>query len=338
MAATIDDIARFAGVGRSTVCRALRNETRISTETRERILKIAEELEYRPNRIALSLSLGKSRLVGVLVTPTAVPVFNTLIEPIEKGLRSAGYSILFCSSSGDSETELATVDQMIDNHVDGVIIHPRISKPDPEIYRKLIKSGAKVVVIDRFVEGLDTPQIIVNDYQASRLATEYLISMGHRKIGDLSIPISEYAGRMRLRGYRDALNAAGIPDNDSYVVEVQLGHEDGATAMAELLQVKDRPTAVIARHDYVAIGAMRAIREAGLRIPEDISIMGAGDCWYDDMLCVPLTSLHYPYDELARSAIDVLLPMLGGESVESTVRVLDVSLVERSSCAPPHEM
>ncbi len=335
MAATIDDIARVAGVGRSTVCRALRNEARIRPDTKARILAIADDLKYRPNRIARSLALGKSRMVGILATPTVIPVFNTLIEPIETALRKSGYSMLFNSASGDPVTERATIEHMIDNQVAGVIVHPRLSKPDAEIYKKLINFGANVVVIDRYVEGLEVPQIVLNGYQTARLATAHLMSFGHRKIANLTISHANYAGQERLRGYRDALSAAGISENPSYIIETQLSPEDGTRAMEQLLNLADRPTAIICRHDFVAIGAMRAILAAGLSIPRDISVIGAGDCWYDDMLRVPLTSLHYPYEDLSSIAVGVLLDMMEGRQFQPSVQTLDATLVKRSSIAPP---
>jgi LacI family repressor for deo operon, udp, cdd, tsx, nupC, and nupG len=221
------------------------------------------------------------------------------------------------------------------HRVAGVIVHPSSTHASPVYYQELIDSGVKLVTFDRYIEGVAAPQVVGDDYRAARLPTEYLISLGHRDIVHLAIPESSYAGRERARGFRDAMEAAGIPVTPSSTIEVRLGAEYGQRAMERILKRRERPTAVLTRQDIVAVGAMRAIYAAGLRIPEDISIIGNGDFWCGDMLRPALSTVHHPVEEMARIATQRLLDILSGQDVQPQTEVLDVRLVIRGSCGPP---
>lgn len=335
MSVTIDDIARLSGVGRTTVFRALKGKDRISPETRAKIQKIAEELNYRPNPMATGLAKGTTNFVGILATPSIIPVFQAVLEPIDNLLREAGYNILLQTSSGRPEDEHLSLEQLMHQRVAGLIVHPSSTHASPEIYQELVESGVKLVIIDRYIEGVHAPQIVGDDYNAAYLATKYLISLGHRDIVHMAIPMTSYAGQERDRGFRTAMTEAGIPVIASSVVETRMGSEHGEQVMAKILKRKKVPTAILARQDVVAIGAMRAIYAAGLSIPDDISIVGNGDFWCDDMLRVSLTTVQHPVEQMANLAAQHLLDMLSGKSIEPSTTVLDVQLIVRGSCAVP---
>ncbi|MCL5102885.1 MAG: LacI family transcriptional regulator [Armatimonadetes bacterium] len=335
MATTVYDIARAAGVGRTTVLRALWDKDDISPETKARIKKLAAEMKYRPNHIARSLVMGHSNFVGVMATPSVFPSSYGTIELIESALRDADYSMLLSSSGGHPGGERRVLEQLVANRVAGIIAIPASNSADPEVYQELIDSGVKMVTLDRCVEGLKAPQVIGDDYRAARLATEHLISLGHKSIVYLAIPLTSYAGRERARGFQDAMSEAGIRITSSSMVETQFGEEFGFAAVRELLKRKTPPTAIVARHDIVAAGVIRAIYAAGLSIPDDISLVGNGDIWCSDILRVPLTTVRHPIQDMARKAISKLLSMLSGESVDSAIEVLGVEFVTRMSTAPP---
>lgn len=332
MAVTQSDVAKAAGVDRATVTRALNDDWRISEKTKEKVKAAARQLRYRPNHIARSLAMGKSGVVGVVVTPTVLPVFAAIIEPIEASLRKAGYSILFFTT-GDFAGERACLEQLLEHQVDGLIAIPGQGEDIRAGYQELLDAGAKVVLLDRGLEGLPVPQIIGDDYLSAKLATEHLLSLGHRNIVHLAMPTTSHAGRERMRGFLETMEEAGVHTSPSSVVTTDFGEEAGARAMSRVLKRKDRPTAVVARHDVVAIGALYAIYEAGLRVPEDISLVGAGDIWCASVLRVPLTTVHHPLRQVSEMGVKLLLDLLGGKDVEPRTHKLPVELVARESCA-----
>ncbi|MHB9038796.1 MAG: LacI family DNA-binding transcriptional regulator [Armatimonadota bacterium] len=335
MATTVYDIARAAGVGRTTVLRALWDKDDISEETKARIKKIAAEMKYRPNHIARSLVMGHSNIVGVMATPSVFPSSYGTIELIESTLRDSDYGMLLSSSGGHPGGERRVMEQLVANRVAGIIAMPASNSADPEVYQELIDSGVKMVTLDRCVEGLKAPQVIGDDYRSAKLATEHLISLGHKRIVYLAIPLTSYSGRERARGFRDAMNEAGIQITSSSMIETQFGEEFGFVAAQELMKQKIPPTAIVARHDIVAAGVIRAIYAAGLSIPDDISLVGNGCIWCSDILRVPLTTVCHPIRDMAKKAIAKLLDMISGVPVDPTVEVLGVDLVTRESTAPP---
>jgi len=333
MGVTVYDIARAAGVGRSTVCRALTGIGYVSPETRARVLKVAKELKYRPNHIASSLAGGRSRFVGVVAGPSIGLTFDSTIVPIQASLRDVGYSMLFYASSDSVDLERGLLDELMQDRVAGVIAVPSSATANPRTYQDLVEADVSLVILNRQVEGLSVPQVVCDDYNTARLAAEHLISLGHRDIVCLSVPQQYRAGRVRVRGFRDAMDEAGIALDDTAIVETGFSYKSGAEAMAKVIERKRRPTAVIARHDIVAMGAIDAILAAGLSVPDDISIVGNADIWCGALTRVPLTTINHPLEEMGRLGVDKLLAMLAGESVEPTTVVLPAELVVRSSTA-----
>lgn len=333
MAVTISDIARAVGVGTITVSRALRGEGYVSSEKKALILSKAKEMGYQRNDVARSLVLGRTRMIGFMVTFN-LAALQTVVEPIERVLREAGYPVLLHSPSDTPEAQTMCLDQFLQNRVAGVIAFPGVSMNDIAPYQRLIDSGTKVVILDRPMENLQTPQIAVDNYRIARLATEHLVSLGHRNIVHLAMPEISEASHQRIRGYKDAMESAGITVTPSMIVPTDLTERDGAKAMTEILKRKNRPTAIVARHDLVAMGAMRAIYSAGLSIPEDISIVGTGNIWDTNVFRVRLTTVHYSTRWMARTGAKFLLEMLKGEDISPEIITLKARLLVRSSTAP----
>ncbi len=257
-----------------------------------------------------------------------------VMKPVQKGLTDAGYIMVFYTTGGDAESERVCLEQLIQNRVAGVIVLPSSNTEGAEIYQELVDAGIKLVIIDRYIEGLDVPQVVGNDYLSARLATQYLISLGHKAIVHLAIPRTCFAGRERARGFEDALGEAGLPFDPASIIETQFGAQYGYELTVELLKRRNPPSAILARQDVVAVGAMRAINEAGLKMPKDISLIGTGDIWFADTLRVGLTTVRHPLDKMARIGVQRLLDLLSGKSVSSEPAVLDVELVIRDSCGP----
>lgn len=335
MAATIVDIAKKAGVGEATVVRALRGSGYVSKATKARVLKVAAEMDYRPNRIARSLALGKSEFVAIVAPAFGVNAVQPYIGPIEQGIRAAGYSMLFYLATSPS-AELDCFEEVLSKRAAGVIVMPASLNQDPKPYQMLVEKGVKMAIMDKTVEGVPVPQIMVDHYKSGRLAAEHLIGLGHRDIVYLAIPRNSRVGNDRARGFLDAMTNAGIPTEGS-IIEVQENTEEaGKAALADLLKRPHMPTAVVARHDLMAIGVMQAAFAAGLPVPEDLSLVGHGNMPIVHALRAPLTSVQTPTDKLSKLAVEKVFAMLAGEEVPPEVTVLDVELMVRGSTAPPH--
>ncbi len=332
---TIGDVARAAGVSRSTVSKAFGSKGFVSPETKARVIRVATELNYHPSHIARSLSLGTSGLIGVVATPSILTVFENFVEPIERAIRDAGYSLLLYTSSGDPESERLCLVDLIQKRVDGVIAIPSSNPADVKAYQDVVDSGIKLVVLDRCVEGLMVPQVGGDDYEAGRLATEYLLELGHRRIVYLAIPRTSSSGHQRAQGFIDAMARAGVPMDESSIIDTGFGEEFGEKAMESLRTRKALPTGIIARHDLNAIGVMRVALASGLSVPGDISIVGNADISLADMVKVPLTTVRHPSRQMAVMGATRLLELLAGQHVHPEITRLPVQLVIRSSCAAP---
>lgn len=335
MATTIDDIARAAGVHRSTVGRALLNDGRLAPQTRKRIRALAAKMNYRPNQWARSLSVGRSRIIGVLAPSSNTREFYTVYETIRVGLAKHGYTVVLYVADGYPSDKSACLDPLINDRVAGALVHPTFEPAGASAYKSLTDFSAKLMVIDGYIEGLDAPQVLADPYRSFRASTEYLISLGHERIAYLATRRTTYVGRERARGFREALGEARIAAGPSPIVETPLGKEDGAAVTTRLLRRKRPPTAILARHDLVAMGAMEAVFAAGLSVPEDVSIVGYQDVEYASMLRVPLTTVRYPADELGKIVVDTMVAMLAGKEVEPKTHLLEEEMIVRASCAPP---
>jgi LacI family transcriptional regulator len=335
MPSTVYDIARVAKVSTTTVLRALWDKGDIKPETKERILRIAAEMNYRPNLVARSLTMGRSHFVGMIVTPFVTSSYSETIGFVVRSVREAGYVTLCYTTDGSQDSELMCIDHLASARVAGAIVIPQADTKNAPVYQELVDSGMKLVVAHSFIEGLKAPQVVGDNYQVTYKSARYLASLGHRDIVYLAIPQDCALGKERALGFRDALSEAGIDAPPSSIVTCELSEEAGREAVTALLRRDRVPTAVIARHDLVALGVMRAVLDAGLSIPDDLSVIGNTDIQVGDLLRVPLTTVRHPYQQVARVASEKLVRMLEGEKpVVPDVTRLEVELIERASCGP----
>lgn len=334
MTCTVNDIARIAGVGRSTVLRALSDKPDVSEDTRKRIKALAVEMRYRPNYIARSLTRGKTSLVGVLCKPSIYYASHSVIEAVTIGLRKGGYSTLLFMSGNENGTDESAVEQLLKSRVDGVIAVPGSMTP-PATYHELVEAGVKLVTLDGLIDDLSVPQITGDNYKSARISIEHLVGLGHRRIAYLGIPQISNVGRERALGVRETLQSFGIPIDESLFHEIDFSESSAERCTEDILAQANRPTALLVRHDVAARGAMRAIYNAGLSIPADISIVGNGDILGSDMFRVPLTTVRFPARHMADFCVSTLLDMLAEKEVDPVTTVFDVELIVRSSTAPP---
>jgi len=332
MPTTLEDIARALNVSKMTVSRAINNHPEISRETRERVLAAAQKMNYRPNQFARALTSKHSYLIGIVVPDLMHSYFAEICRGVEAHARPAGYQNLICSTDEDARKELDEIEALW-TRTDGLIVASTVTAGETKFYRRLLTEGGKVVLIDRLVDGLRCPAVTTDDVQVGRLATEHLIKLGHRKIGHLrGTSVSTSQGR--FEGYQQAMSQAGLKIDNALVRDCGFTEADGIAAMGDWIAAGDLPPAIFAANDAAAIGAMEALHDAGINVPNDVALVGAGNIHYGDMLRVPLTTVSWSKAAMGQEAAGLLLELIDGNKPARKKRHVTVppELVIRRSC------
>src|SRR5262245_1262644 len=332
MPVTLADIARELGVSKMTVSRAINNHPLINPDTRQRVLVVARRMNYQPNQHARALATSRSNLIGIVVPDLMNLYFAEVVRAVESIARPAGLQLLICSTDEDATREIGEVEALL-QRTDGLIISSVLAPTETRTYRKLVKDGAKIVLVDRTMRNLQCPAVATDNVQVGRVATQHLISLGHKRIGHLSGDASSVSAD-RLEGYRQALAEHKIRFDESLVCACGLLESEGYSAMRSWLAEGNVPRAVFAVNDPAAIGAMKAMEEAGVRIGKDIALVGAGNIHYGDMLRVPLTKVSWSRAEMGQHAARLLIELMSGEAHSPRSRnvVLPPELIVRNSC------
>jgi LacI family transcriptional regulator len=332
MPVTLADIARELGVSKMTVSRAINNNALISPETRRRVLEVARRMNYQPNQHARALATNRSYLIGVVVPDLMNLYFAEVARAIESIARPAGFQLLICSTDEDPTREIGEVEVLL-QRTDGLIISSVLAPTDTGAYRKMMRSGAKIVLVDRTMRNLRCPVVATDNVQVGRIATEHLINLGNVRIGHLSGDASSVSND-RLEGYKLALGEHGLRFDRSLIRPCGLLESEGYLAMRKWLAKGDLPEAIFVVNDPAAIGGMKALEEAGLVIGKEVAIVGAGNIHYGDMLRVPLTTVSWSRAEMGQQAARLLLQAMAGEAIPPKSRNVSLppELIVRNSC------
>ncbi len=330
---TILDIASKLKLSAMTVSRALNDKPEVRRETRQRVVRCATALGYRPDRWARSLVTRTSSIIGVVVPDISHSYFAEITFGIQQVLDRVGYDILLCHSRGHRDKEKAEIDMLVGSRAAGLIVASEQAERSYEIFTELKKRAIPFVLVDRFFPKARFASVRVDDVAVGRLATECLIELGHRRIAHICGPALSPAS-LRRRGYLEALDRVGIDVNKDWIVGGNFDLESGRRAMERLLEVDLRPTAVFAGNDPMAIGAVYACREAGLRVPDDMSIVGAGNIEGRYHPNPFVTTLDWPRKELGRIAASMLLAAIKNPAdAHAAVKVFEPKLLIRQSTA-----
>lgn len=332
MAVTIKDVAKHAGVSVCTVSRVLNNTYRnkVSAQTRKRVLEVSEELGYRPSIIARGLKGKTTNLVGYVVPNVASSFLANTLMGIQKTAEDYGYSILVYTTMGDIAKDIEYLRILKEKRVDGILWLP-LQQIIHDIYQEVAEE-TKLIQIYNSLEGIDAPSFLVDHYKGGYLATKHLLEKGHTKIAHLSAPNTlDRHGLQRLSGYKQALEEKGIKPDDSIIVESGYSWQGGYKAAKSLFSkpYSHTPTAIFAVTDMVAWGALRYIKEKGMKIPEDVAIVGYDNLDIAEKVDPPLTTVSQPKEELGKIAMDHLLQAIRGKPISSML--FDPELVVRSS-------
>ena len=335
MPVRMKDIAADLGLSMVTISKVLHGHPDIGEETRQRVLKRVKELRYQPNVAARSLVTGRSYLVGLVVPDLLHPFFAEVAKSLARTLRTRGYSLIIASSEEDPEIEEQEVEHMVARRLDGLVV--AAATTSRALFDRLDKEQLAYVLIDRSFSGLSANFVGMDDIAAGSLATQHLIDRGCARIAHIR-GRDDSTGTQRLEGYRRAMNAAGMAVLEKYVILRETVDTEsrlqGYEAMQRLLAVKPRPDGVFCYNDPMAIGAMDAVLNAGLRIPDDIAIIGCGNLHYDDSLRVPLSSIDQQSKLIGERAGKLVLGMIQAKTrTKPKSVVLEPQLVERASTA-----
>ena len=333
---TMKRIAGELGVSITTVSKVLNNRDDIGHATRARVLAKVAELGYQPNAVARSLTLRRTHTLGVVIPDLMHSFFVEIVAGLEATASARGYGLLLCSSNEDPAKERQELDMLRQRQVDGIVLGSANASGNTDLLLQLTSLGIGLVMIDRDDHpDVRCDRVVTDDEEVGRLATAHLIERGRRAIAHITGTSVVHAKR-RADGYRLALKAKGIKVKPEWIVRGGFKEADGYKAMKKLLGMKPRVDAVFAANDPSAIGAMKAIWDAGLRVPEDIAVVGAGDIALGDLLRVPLTTVSWSREDQGKSAAELLLQRIddeldGGEPQGPQRVVIPPKLVARRS-------
>jgi LacI family transcriptional regulator len=310
MSVTMKLVAAELGVSVTTISKVLNNHADIGEATRQRVLAKVEQLGYRRNAVARSLTLRRTHTLGVIVSDLMHSFFVEVVSAIEAALGSRGYGLLLCNLGEDPAKERWQLEMLLERQVDGVILASTNAQRNGDLLRYLQSQGKGLVLIDRDDhQGLRCHRVVTDDEKVGRLATSHLIALGHRRIAHLAGPRLVHA-RRRHRGYLASMRQAGLAVDDRWVVEGGFVEQAGYEAAMRLFEAAPDVTAIFAVNDPAAIGAMKAAWESGRRVPDDLAVIGAGDIAHGDMLRVPLTTVSWSRDELGREAARLIIDQI----------------------------
>jgi len=328
---TIKQIAKLAGVSTATVSRVINSKSGVAMKTQRKVKKIIRRYRYKPNSTARSLVTKRSNSIGLLLSDITNPAYAEIVNVIEREAMKSGYVVIFFSTGNDPKLQKCGIDFLREKQVDAMIF-ASVFLHDPAV-EKLTGEGFPFVLINRRLEHDIADYVVMDDVLGGYKATEHLIKLGHRRIGMISGPISYSTGSERLEGYRKALHEHNIPVDRKLIKMGDFRKDSGYRAAKQFIRITPRPTAIFAANDYMAIGAFEAILDDGLRVPEDIAIVGHDDVEWASFGGIRLTTVRGDKLEMGKRAVQLLMKKLKHENTNNLCHiVLEPKLIIRDSC------
>lgn len=321
-----------------TVSRVINDQRGVSAETRLKIEKAIAELNYAPSKVASSLISSKTELIGMIVPDVSNPFFGPIVRGAETTARKAGFRMLLCNSESDLRLERDYVSDLVAHRVEGLIIAPVGDRSDAHL-RRLVEGGFPIVLLDRSIAGLEVDSVSLDNAEGAQRMMVHLIAVGHRRIAFVNDTDDVSTGRDRLKGVKAGLAAAGIPFTDDLIFHTTTDQIGGYRATQQILLMTERPTAIFTVNNMTAVGAMQALRQANLKVPEDISLVCFDDVQHLAVISPFLTVLDQPAETMARVATQLLLERIAGNGGKQARSVtFPGNLIVRESCGAklPH--
>jgi LacI family transcriptional regulator len=326
---TIKEVAQAAGLSPTTVSRYLNRDIVLPTASAARIDEAVRLLDYRPNRLARNLSLGKSHIIGLIIPEISNPFFANLASAVEDVAFAAGYGVLVCNTHNDVEREFSYLRLLSSRQLDGIVFLT-CQADNPELL-SILSQNHPVVLVDEDIEGVLAPRVFSENRTGACLATRYLLEHGHRRIGFIGGPENLLSSRERFAGFTTALSDQGTPAQARLVRFGRYTTDFGREVATEFLRSRNPPTAIFATSDYVALGVLHAATDLGVPVPRKLSLVGFDDMPFAAFLSPPLTTVRQPIRELGKSGTDMLFQLINGELSNAPTLRLPVQLIERGS-------
>ena len=332
--ATIRDVAAAAGISIAVVSRVLNDGTGpVAPATRERVLKVMEELSYRPRTAARELKSGPTTTLGLLLADVTNPFFARLADSIVREARSRGVQVILMTTQEDARLEQDALDTLAARRVGGVIATP--TSTNAASWQRLIELDTNIVFVDRYVEGVvEADHVSIDNERSAREATEHLLDLGHTRIGFISGPLSTTTGRARTEGHLATLARRGARVDSQLVCNIPFRGDQGADAVGSLLNLADPPTAIIVANTAQVAASVRRIRQSSIRVPDDLSLIVFDDNPWTELFTPALTIMRQPIAMMAAHSVDLALARLGGSAEPHSV-VIEAEFVVRSSTQAP---
>lgn len=336
---TIVDVARRARVAPMSVSRVINGNGYVSKDMRERVLRVVKELNYHPNALARSLKSQRTQVIGILLPDIVNPFSAELVRGIQEILLPQGYSFFISTSERSVSREQAALRALFEHRADGLIVATRETKETNDFLMRLAEPGMPMIVVGRQFNHPRVDYVTADHWRGAYEAVEHLISLGHENIGFIGVSLVNGAGLRRFRGYLDALRDNGLPVKGKLIVGPDRvtgpdysTQDDGYDAMKRLLGQRKRPTAILARNDFTAMGAMYAIRDAGLSVPDDIAIVGFDNVPLSAYTTPPLTTVDQTIFQQGREAARLILERINGDKARERREIsLPCRLIIRES-------
>ena len=335
--ATLADVARMSGVVAMTASRAINQSGYVSTEVRQRVLDAVKKLNYRPNMVARQLRVRHLNAIGILLPDIANPFSTQLVDGVRQVFDAAGYATFIATTSGSISQERASLQAFVDHRVDGIIVATRGTKMGDEVLRDIARRGIPTATIGRPVKLASVDCVTANHWQGAFDAVTHLISIGHKDIGFVGISPEDRLSLRRYRGYAAALEQAGLDVHTEYIVgppnaPAFATQEDGFAGMLNLAKLRRPPSAIFARNDFTAIGAMRAAHTLGMRVPDDVAIAGFDNIPLAAFTTPPLTTVAQPIAEQGAAAARFLLDRITATKSGAAKKIsMECKLIIRGS-------
>ena len=331
--ATIRDIALKLNISVSTVSRAIRDMPEVKKETRRLVLEMAKALDYEPNKIAQGLRIKKTNTIGVIVPAVTLHFFSSVISGIQETANKLGYNVMFCQSNESFETEKANIQTLLSSRVDGLLISLSRETNTVDHLMGMQRKNIPLVLFDRIFDSMQGSKVVVDDYEGAFNAVQYLLKTGCKRVAYLGGPKNLSISNHRLNGYKDALKESKIPFDPELVSHCEHMEEDAEQEANRVLDLKSPPDAIFCFNDHVAIKSMQVIKERGLKVPEDISLMGFSNEPIAAFIEPSLTTVSQPSYEMGKAATQLIVQQIESKEPleKQEMKVLQTSLIIRNS-------